>query len=32
METAKMQKKVPKIFFDFEIISFESVALNTGVY
>ena len=27
-----MQKKIEKIFFDFEIIAFELVALNTRFY
>ena len=27
-----MQKKVHKIFFDFEIIAFEFIALNTPFY
>ena len=27
-----MQKKVDKIFFDFEIIAFEFIALNTPFY
>ena len=27
-----MQKKIEKIFFDFEIIEFELVSLNTRIY
>ena len=27
-----MQKKIEKIYFDFEIIAFELVPLNTGFY
>ena len=32
MHISKMQKKIEKIFFDFEIIAFELVALDTRYY
>ena len=32
MQIAKMQQKIQKIFFDFEIIAFELVELDTRFY
>ena len=32
MEIPQMQKKIEQILFDFEIIAFELVALNTRFY
>ena len=32
MEISQMQKKIKKISFDFEIIAFELVSLNTYFY
>ena len=32
MQISEMQKKIQQIFFDFEIIAFELVSLNTRFY
>ena len=32
MQISEMQKKIPKIFFDSEIIAFELIPLNTRFY
>ena len=32
MAISEMQKKIEKIYFDFEMIAFELVALNTRFY